>query len=133
MYDRDIIYFFSNDNTSSRICSNIFSATTFSENLLLHSKHFFRAGSSGSLVQFNSYLYRELVLQSSYFFETATFSDLSLLLSSCYVQNSNFVRAKLPSSSYLLRINNLSGRILFRRRNLSRIKISIEELLFPSR
>ena len=35
--------FFSNDDASSRIWSNLFRKTTFSENLLLHSKHFFRA------------------------------------------------------------------------------------------
>ena len=38
-----------------------------------------------------------------HFFGTGIFSDLSLLLSSCYLQNSNFFRVKLLPSSYLLR------------------------------
>ena len=38
-----------------------------------------------------------------HFFGTGIFSDPSLLLSSCYLQNSNFFRVKLLPSSYLLR------------------------------
>ena len=64
--------------------------------------------------------------ESCYFFGITTLPDLSVLLSSYFFQNSNFLPGR-----YLLRIYSSLGRLLFRRTNLFRIKI--EELLFRSR
>ena len=47
-YDMKITYriYFSNDNASSGVWQEFFRAATFSESLLRHSKHLFRAGTS---------------------------------------------------------------------------------------
>ena len=88
----ETIYLFSNDDASSQTCSNFLRTTIFSENLLLYSKHFFRARSSSELlVQLNSYLCRVAISSellrfwNSNFFKSVTSSkqqseaDLGLL------------------------------------------------------
>ena len=115
--------FFSNDYASSRIWSNLFRTTTFSENLLLHSKHFFRA------VRF----WEKQVRHNSYFFQTAISSQLLLFW------NRNFFRSVTLSQQLFfcriaaflklnfkltMRIDNYIGKLLF--------WISKEKLLFWS-
>ena len=60
---------------------------------------------------------RIAILHSCYFFAAETLLDLSLFLSSYFLQNSNVFRVKLLRSSHLSRIDSSLGQLLFRRTN----------------
>ena len=97
--------------------SHFFRVTTLTQQLLFRSMYFFRAAA---------------FLRSSLFLEQSLFSkQLSF-------QSSYFSRAKHLPSGHFLRIESSSWQLLFRTATilavvLFKIKISTEELLFPSR
>ena len=97
--------------------SHFFRVTAPTQQLLFQSRYFFRASAS----------FEELLFQNSHFFRTSYF-----------FQNSYFSRAKLLPSSHVLRIGSSLGQLHFGTatffvEEFFRIKISTEELLFPSR
>ena len=86
-----MIYFFSNDDVSSRICSN------FLEQLHFRRIYFLTVSISSEQLDIKSNqfdikitLSKQLFLQSCYFFGTANFSDLSVLLSSFFSEQLRF-------------------------------------------
>lgn len=97
--------FFSNDNASSRLCSNYFREATFLERLHLHwallqSSHFSIVTSS-----IQQLLFGASFLWGKYFFGAATFRAFTLLRSFFFFffQNSFFFNGKLLQCSYLVR------------------------------
>ena len=104
---------------------------TFSEQFYFWRSYFvtlFQGNYFGTTVTFSEQL----------LFGEALFSEQSLFSKQLFFQNSYFFRANLLASSHFLRIESSSGQLLFGTATflageLFRIKISTEELLFPSR
>ena len=112
--------FFSNSNSPSRMCCDIFRTALFLEKLLLHNFLEWQ-------LRHNSYVFGAAVFFS--FLRTVTFSQ------QLFFQNGFFFMAKILQSSHFLRIKSSSWHLLFRTAIffLFRIKISKKELLFQSR